>query len=237
PRSREGLKNLLTQYCEGVMVVGMGEDVPTGVAEIIRHRPDVVFLDIELPVQSGFELFNYFPTRNFEVVFTTAYDQYAVRAFRLSAADYLLKPIDLEELREALRKVRERRTRGEQLSNLEILRKNLSHEQATHVALPTQEGFEFCLAEDITRCEADGNYTHIYLKEGEHVLVCRTLKEFDELLQGQRFFRAHRSHLINLRFVRKYTRAKAPVITMHDGSQVTLSSGKRESFLEQMLKN
>jgi len=232
-KSREGLRNLLEKFCEGVEVVALAGDVAHGVAAILKHNPQLVFLDIEMPGENGFELFTYFDKPDFDVIFTTAYDQFAVQAFRLSAVDYLLKPIDLEELRAAIDKAQDRQ--AQQSSHLDVLQHNLKPDQPHKVALPTGEGFQFVLTDDILRCEADGNYTQFFLTNGNKMLVSKTLKEFDQLFAERAFFRAHRSHLINLRYVSKYTRAKAPIITMEDGSQITLAPTKRESFLAQMM--
>jgi len=235
PRGRKLLQTMLTKMCKGIEVVGMGEDIPTGVAAVIRHQPDVVFLDIEMPRQNGFELFKYFNPITFDVIFTTAYDQYAVKAFKFSALDYLLKPIDLEELRAAIEKVRSKHQGEESKDNVKLLQESLSQKSFDKIALPTTDGFFFTPLDHIIRCEADGNYTIFYLTQKRKAIVSRTLKEYDKLLTESGFFRIHRSHLINLKHIEKYTRAKAPYVTMIDGAVLVISSSKKEEFLKRIV--
>ncbi|MEO0900041.1 MAG: LytTR family DNA-binding domain-containing protein [Bacteroidota bacterium] len=234
-KSRIGLQNLVEDYCHDIQVMATAEDVPKGVKAIVKHKPDVIFLDIEMPQHNGFELFEFFTEPDFEVIFTTAYDQFAVKAFKMSAVDYLLKPIDLGELRAAIEKAREKRINQHSLEHLALLKDNMSDSRSDRVALPTQEGYLFVSLHDIVRMEADGNYTKFHLGNEKQILVSKTMKEFEKLFQGNNFFRAHRSHLVNLEWVSKYTRAKAPTLTMKDGTEITLSPSKREAFLQSML--
>ena len=228
--SRVALFNMLTMFCDNIEVVEQVDSVPTAVQAIQIHQPDLVFLDIEMPGQNGFKLFDYFPKPNFEVIFTTAYDQYAVKAFRLAAADYLLKPVDLEELRAAIKKVIEKKDYKVVQDKITALKENLNN-FFQKLALPTNEGFIFVEIRNIIRCEASGNYTHFFLKNKERIIVSKTLKVFAQILNDFNFFRISRSHLINLNYVKKYGRQKNPTITMEDGSILSLSENRKNEFL------
>ncbi|MFK8104732.1 MAG: LytR/AlgR family response regulator transcription factor [Saprospiraceae bacterium] len=228
--SRIELFNMLSDFCKNVSVIAQVDSIPAAIKAIQNHQPDVVLLNIEMPGQNGFKLFDYFPEPEFEVIFTTAYDQYAVKAFRLSAADYLLKPIDLGELRDAIKKVKERRNFEVVRRKINVLKDNLNN-FFQKLALPTTEGFIFVEIKSIIRCEASGNYTHFYLQNKERVIVSKTLKVFTQILEDFHFFRISRSHLINLNFVKKYGRQKNPTITMEDGSILSLSENRKNDFL------
>ncbi|MEO1513993.1 MAG: LytTR family DNA-binding domain-containing protein [Bacteroidota bacterium] len=231
--SRETLYNMLERYCEGVEVVGQSESVSSAVEAIRHHQPDIVFLDIEMPQETGFKLFDYFPQPDFDIIFTTAYDQYAVRAFKFSAVDYLLKPIDLQELRKAVGKASTKRKWRQGFLHYQLLRKNLNND-FKKIVLPTAEGVLFIELSDIIRCEAQGNYTAFYLVDGQKIIVSKTLKIYAELLSGLNFFRINRSDLINLSKVRKYGRQKAPTVTLIDGTTLIMSENRRKDFLEQI---
>ena len=230
-KSRNTLKNMLTDFCEGVEIVGMGESIADGVKSIIEHKPDLVFLDIELPNGNGFELFNYFPLGHFDVIFTTAYDQFAVQAFKMSAIDYLLKPIDLEDLRNGLQKVRDKK-HGEFLKEkIETLRSNLNN-TFHKLALPSSDGLIFIELNDIIRCEASGNYTKFHLTNGSSHLISKTLGHYEEILKDSNFFRTNRADLVNLNHIQKYTRQKRATILLSDGTTLNIAEGRKNSFLE-----
>ncbi|MEM9918120.1 MAG: LytTR family DNA-binding domain-containing protein [Bacteroidota bacterium] len=231
--SRETLFNMLTHYCEGVEVVGQAGSISEAVEAIHESKPNVVFLDIEMPQETGFRLFDYFTEPDFDVVFTTAYDQYAVKAFKFSAVDYLLKPIDLEELRAALVKVKDKLKLKQHYVHFQVLRKNLNSD-LKKIALPTAEGILFIELSEIIRCEAQGNYTAFYLMDEQKVIVSKTLKIYAELLNEFDFFRINRSDLINLKKVRKYGRQKAPTITLIDGTSLIMSENRRKDFLDRI---
>ena len=232
-RSRIDLFNMLAKFCKNVKVLSQVDSVATAVEAIQTHQPDLVFLNIEMPGQNGFSLFDYFPEPKFEVVFTTIYDQYAVKAFRLSAADYLLKPIDLKELRSSIEKVAEKRDYEVIHKKNNFLKENLNN-FFQKLALPTNEGFIFVEIKNIIRCEANGNYTRFFLKNENHVIVSKNLKVFAQILKDFNFFRISRSHLINLNYVKKYGRQKNPTITMEDGSILSLSEKWKNDFLSKI---
>ncbi|MEM1319528.1 MAG: LytTR family DNA-binding domain-containing protein [Bacteroidota bacterium] len=231
--SRITLFNMITNFCEGVKVVEQVDSVKTAVTAIREYQPDLVFLDIEMPEQNGFKLFDYFESPDFDIIFTTAYNQYAVRAFRFAAIDYLLKPINLEELRESIKKVAEKRQYEKSSRRINLLRENLNN-FINKLALPTNDGYIFIELKEIIHCEAQGNYTVFHLISSDKVVISKTLKVYSELLEEFNFFRINRSNLINLNHVRKYGRQKSPMITLSSGVSLVLSETRKKEFLERI---
>lgn len=229
--SRITMHNMLTNFCKGVDVIGQASSVEEASKLIRSNKPDVVFLDIEMPEQNGFKLLEHFENPTFDIIFTTAYNQYAAKAFRLAAIDYLLKPIDLEELRESLQRVKNKSASEQKTQRIIALRDNINH-KLSKLALPTNDGYIFLELDDIIRCEAQGNYTIFYTKREEKIVVSKTLKIFDEMLRNLNFFRINRSHLINLKYIKKYGRQKNPTITMIDGSILSLTEGRKHDFFD-----
>ena len=231
--SRETLYNMLTRYCDGIEVIAQAASVEAAVEAIHKYKPQIVFLDIEMPQETGFKLFDYFAEPDFEVIFTTAYDQYAVKAFKFSAVDYLLKPIDLNELRAAIQRANNKKQVRNNISQYKVLQKNLNT-NLKKIVLPTAEGLLFIELSEIIRCEAQGNYTAFYLEDRQKVIVSKTLKIYVELLEDFDFFRINRSDLINLSKVRKYGRQKAPTIVLTDGTTLYMSENRRKDFLDRI---
>ncbi|MEM7102537.1 MAG: response regulator [Bacteroidota bacterium] len=231
--SRITLNNMLENYCSDVEVIEMANSVPNGVKAIQKHAPDVIFLDIEMPVHNGFELFEFLPDMKSEVIFTTAYDQYAIRAFKFSAVDYLLKPIDLEELRSAIDRIKEKKTSTVENEKFQVLQENIRY-PFRKLGLPTVEGYTFIKLQNIIRCEADSNYTMFHALDGEKILVPKTLKEYENLLEGFNFLRVHRSHIINLDHIKKYTKTRIPSVTMIDGATIAISLKKKDELLQKL---
>ncbi|MFT7589913.1 MAG: two-component system LytT family response regulator [Limisphaerales bacterium] len=235
-KSREFLTDLLSQYCPEVEVVGAAASVTEAVELIGELNPELVFLDIEMPVHSGFKLLEFLEGEiDFDVIFITAFDQYAVKAFEYSAVDYILKPIKIKKLIQAIGKVRDRVERKSRRARLENLRDSVGRE-FRKIVLPTQEGYQFLEVRDIVRCEADSNYTTFYMVGGEMIFVSKTLKHVEELLENQEFFRIHQSHLINLRHIRKYIKGKAGQVEMADDSVLDVSV-RRKAFLLEKIKS
>ncbi|MFZ0389525.1 MAG: LytTR family DNA-binding domain-containing protein [Calditrichia bacterium] len=242
-KSRKLLKNLLSSYCKQVAVVEMAGNVEDAVALINREKPDLVFLDIILQNETGFDLLQKIENIHFEIIFTTAHHEYAVRAIRVSALDYLTKPLNVDELVQAVQraenKLMERRksaTFNLPLQNLIENQKNLN--AGLHkIGLPTTQGLDFVQVSSIIYCKAEGNYTHIYLEE-DHLLITRTLKEFEELLSDYNFFRVHRSYLVNLKHIQEYSRVnkltdgEGGCITLTGNRQVPVSRDKRRTLME-----
>ncbi len=232
--SRETLKNLIEEFCEGVQVLTLASSINEASSAIQELKPDLVFLDIELQTGTGFDLLASLPEINFEVIFTTAFDQYAIKAVKFSSLDYLLKPIDLEELQVAVEKAKTVKDKKAYSNQLKSLLQNLSHQQLTKICLPTAEGFEFINTDEISHCEASGSYTNFILTNGKKILVSKHLKAFENLLPEQNFMRVHNSFLINLKEVHKFVKADGGYIIMNNNDTVSISRSKKDDFLEAM---
>lgn len=209
---------------------------PEAAVEFIRVTPfDLLFLDIEMPRMSGFDLLTQFPDFHFDVIFTTAYDQYAIRAFRFSALNYLLKPIQEDELRDALTHWQQQKIKQLQQSQYALFQEQINPtiSPKSRLALPTQEGHEIIEVADIVRCMADAGYTHFYLKNGQTLLICRTLKEVEIALEPNGFVRVHHSHLVNPAFIRKIVRQEGGYLQMADNTHVPVNKPKRDWLIEQ----
>ncbi len=232
PHARQALSLLLEEYCPEVALLEQAANLVEGVKAIHRHKPELVFLDIEMPGHSGLEILDFFGSGglDFAIVFTTAYDQYAVRAFKLSATDYLLKPIDPDELAEAVRKAR---LRGAGRPQVEALRANLSAPGSPTIALPVASGFEFVQSERILSIKAEGSYAQVLLQGGAKVLVSRNLKSFELLLADlPSFVRVHKSYIVNLAHVQSYQRSDGGTLLLTDGSWVPVAADRVPSLLE-----
>ena len=229
---RESLSIQLARYCPEVSLLAACPSAAEGLKAIEQLHPDVVFLDVEMPRMNGFELLQGFTNIPFAVIFTTGYDAYAIKAIRFSALDYLLKPIDKDELIKAIAKVHTKPvpTINQQF---DILLEKLSDKpvKLQKIALPSLEGFELVQLESILRCESDSNYTYVYLKTGRRLLVSRTLKEIEELLEGHSFLRVHHSHVVNLNEIERYVRGEGGYLIMSDQSSVTVSRSRKEALL------
>ncbi len=234
--SRNTVINILNNFCKNIQVVAQAENVKAGIEIIEKENPDVVFLDIQMPDGTGFDLLEELVEVNFQVIFVTAYDQYALKAIKFSALDYLLKPVNPQHLIDAVEKLKKPETDfgliSKQISTL--LRNKNGFERIT---LPTFDGLRFIILKDIIRCEADNNYTNFYLNSGEKVLVTKTLKEYDESLSGEDFIRVHQSHLVNSKYIDRYIKGDGGTIIMTDGSQVEVSRRRKEEFLKRMAEN
>ncbi|MEJ2053294.1 MAG: LytTR family DNA-binding domain-containing protein [Calditrichaceae bacterium] len=211
-KGRELLSNLLKNYCPNIQLLDMADSVKSGLASIKKHNPDLIFLDIIMPDESGFELLEHIKDMDVEVIFTTAYDQYAIKAIRFSAMDYLLKPIDVAELQNALKKVEEKlagKMHDQKINeSLKIFLENVhTHPHNMKLGLPTQSGINFVTIDNILFCKAEGNYSLIHFKDNNNQeIVTRTLKDLEELLTEFNFCRLHRSYLINLNHIKEYKR-------------------------------
>ncbi len=228
------LSILLQEYCPDVQIMEQCRSAKKGLEAIEKWRPGLVLLDIEMPAMNGFEMLEQIPEIHFAIIFTTSYDQYAIKAFHFSALDYLLKPIDPNELVSAIKKVHEQRHLPV-AEQFQMLLKYVQgkDKQFNKIAVPTFEGFELVPADQVIHCQANDNYTHLFLKNKTKVIACRTLKEMEEQLQDFPFFvRIHHSHMVNLNEVIKYVRGEGGYLVMSDGSDVNVSRSRKESLLK-----
>jgi len=230
-KARKSLNNLLNEYCPQVEVAAMEGTVKNGLKAILKYNPDLLFLDIRMQGETSFDLLEQIENIDFDIIFITAYNEYAIKAFKFNAIDYLLKPVDIGELEEAVKKV-ENKSQHFSSDRLGNFIENLKSQSGfSKIALPTMEGLNFVQLEDVIRCESAENYTDFYLGNGNKILVSRTIKYFDDLLSENGFFRVHRSHLINLQHIQKYYKGEGGYCIMSDGSQVMVSRRKKEEFL------
>ena len=234
--SRETLKTLLEEFCDNVKVLATASSVSEAIKVLSIFSPDVVFLDIELQSGEGFDILKQIQHPDFEVIFTTAFEKYAIKAIKFSSLDYLLKPIDLEELKGAVAKARNRMDTSIYRQQIETLMLNLGHggHKQEKICLATTAGMEFILIEDIILCKADGSYTSFTMKDGSNLLVSKHLKEYENLLSDHLFMRVHNSYLINLKEVKKYIKSDGGYIIMSNDMHVSISPRKKDDLLESM---
>lgn len=233
PHAREKLALMLERYCTEVQVVATAKDGSEGLHAIAEHQPDLVFLDIEMPQMTGFDMLRQVPKINFEVIFATAHDHYAIKAIKFSALDYLLKPIDLDQLREAIERAQQRRAAPHALAQYESLQENLGKSAADikRIAIPSQNGMLFVRTDEVVRCEADSNYTILYLANKQKLVSTRSLKEYENLLADDGFLRIHHSYLINRAHLVRYIKGEGGQVVMDDGTTWDVSRRKKDEFL------
>lgn len=238
PDARGFITSIAAEYCPAVNIVGTAGDIREGVEKIRELKPGLVFLDVEMPHGTGFDLLTEFPEKDFDVIFITAFNHYAIQAIRFSAVDYILKPININEFIAAVDKVVKKRAvsadRGN--DNVKALLENLRTGMPSRLAIPTSDGMEYINPKEIIRLEAERSYSWFFMTGNRKILVSRHLKEFQELLDDRYFFRPHNSFLINLKFVKKFIRRDGGYIEMLDGSQIPVSRTRRDMFLAQMAK-
>ncbi|WP_255491399.1 MULTISPECIES: LytR/AlgR family response regulator transcription factor [unclassified Dysgonomonas] len=236
--NRENLQKLLAKYCSSMEIIGLCTSALEGRQKIVELRPDLVFLDIEMPGGDGFSMLESLCIFDFEVIFVTAFTSYAIKAIKFSALDYIVKPIDIMELLKAVDKAKEKIHKKQQNSRMHNLLDNRNREGNKKViALPLSDKIEFVEIANIIHCQADGNYTFFHLKDGVKLLISKTLKEYDELLSPLNFLRVHQSHLINLDEVKSFVKTDGGYIQMKDGTSITISRQRREMVLRILHKN
>lgn len=231
------LQRLLETYCPQVIIAGTAEGVESA-ADLIRAvKPDLAFLDIEMIQGNAFDLLNQLMPLQFQVIFVTAFDAYAIRAFKYSAVDYLLKPVDVDELRRAVEKAAARQEQKD-ISRIRTLLENVGAVQLSQqkMAVPTLNGLSFVTINDIIRFEAQGHYTEIYITNGEALLTTRNIKEFEDLLPETIFYRIHHSHIINLQRIRKYQKGRGGYVIMEDDSEIEVATRRRQDFMQRLVK-
>lgn len=239
-KGRLALKQKLADYCPGIEVIAEADNGPEGIFLIEYHKPAIVFLDIEMPRMNGFDMLSEIAEKKFHIIFTTAYDQYAIKAIRFAAFDYLLKPVDIEELKAVVAKIEATEkeeakssalTTGKQI---ELLKQNMQQpkKQLHKLAIPALDGLFFYDINDVVQLEANSNYTNIYFKNKTKIIASKTLKEFEEILPEDIFFRAHHSHIINLNYIKRYIKGDGGQIELQNGNYVDVSRRKKEEFLK-----
>ncbi|HXB93613.1 MAG TPA: LytTR family DNA-binding domain-containing protein [Puia sp.] len=233
PDCTETLGLLLDRYCPEVEVAAVCHSAAAALETIPKQKPDLIFLDIEMPHTNGFQLLEQLPAIDFDIIFTTSYDQYAIKAIRFSALDYLLKPVDREELRSAVRKTAQRH-HPPLTQQLEILLQRLHQPTTNKTAIPTMEGLQMIAVDSIIACRSDSNYTILHLKDKQKMTASRTLKEIEETLDGLPFLRVHQSWLVNLDEVAKYVRGEGGYLVMSDGSSVDVARSRKELLLKKL---
>ena len=233
-RSRETLSGLLKLYCKNITIVAEADGMKSGIDAIYKHNPDVVFLDIQMPDGSGFNLLESFPEINFDIIFTTAYDQFAIKAIKFSALDYLLKPIFPDDLISAVKKAESKRSMQSTRESIDVLLENMKKPEAEppKIVLSTSERINVVNIKDIIRCESDNYYTMFYFTDGKKLLISKTLKENEELLSEYNFIRPHKSHLVNVLYIKSFLKQDNGYIMMTDGSKVPVSRRKKEKIVE-----
>jgi two-component system, LytTR family, response regulator len=235
PDCCESLVVLLERWCPEVKVLDICYSGEAAIQSVKEHTPQILFLDIEMPFMNGFELLEHLGGINFELIFTTSYNQYAIKAIRFSALDYLLKPVDREELQSAVQKAAQRKQHLLP-QQLHLLLEKLKHPAAAlhKIAVPTMEGFQLLAADAIISCESDSNYTHIFLKDKRKLTASRSLKEMEEILEPYPFIRVHHSHIVNINEVEKYIRGEGGYLVMSDGTSINVSRSRKELLLKRL---
>lgn len=232
PNARNVLRSFIQDFCPKLKVVGEAGGVAEGIQMIRQVSPDLVFLDVEMRDGQGFDLLDKFSKPNFRVIFTTAHDKFAFRAFKYYAIDYLLKPIDPTELVDAVEKLNQLQSENGLIQLLKAMQPHPQEKIFNKLALPSIDGLTMMNIKDIVRLEADAGYTTFYSLQGERVLVTRSIGEFEEVLPPETFFRVHVSHLVNLEFVKKYMREDGGQALMENGDQVPIARRRKEEFLD-----
>lgn len=234
PSCTEALKLELELYCPQVEVIAVCNSAEKGLSAIAAHNPDLVFLDIEMPWMNGFELLENLEIIDFEIIFVTAYDQFALKAFNFSAVDYLLKPVKKEKLINAVKRIAERKSKLARADQISAMLNNIKflNNDFPSIAIPTGDGLEFIPVQEIVYCEAQSNYCIIYKSDGNKLMLSKPLKELEELLAGHHFFRIHQSYLINIHHLRKYNKGIGGTVVLSTGKELPVSKSRKTEFLD-----
>ena len=231
--SLQNLQQKLEGFCPDINIIATAQKPEEGLLLLKQHQPDVVFLDIEMPKMSGFRMLEELGEYDFDIIFTTAYNHYSIDAIRISAFDYLVKPIGIEDLQKAVERLH--KTYNKQTKEkIDILKKSLSdnRSQEDKIAISTSEGIEFIPIKNILHIESKSNYSKIYMPENKNIMVTKILKDFEEMLLPYNFYRVHNSHLINLNYIKKYIRSEGGHVMLQDGTVIDISRRKKEEFLK-----
>jgi two-component system LytT family response regulator len=235
----ENIENLLQQYCPDVEVMASATDISTAATLIGAHQPEIVFLDIQIGEQTGFDLLRLLPIKNFEVIFITAYDKYGIEAIKFAALDYLLKPVLISDLVLAVNKAREKlkvKQKGKQLDFLLSHIKN-NDQDAVKIALPQLHEIRYVLVKEIIRCEADNSYTFFYLVNGDRIVISRSIKEYADMLSPLGFVRTHQSHLVNTLFIKSWMKEDGGVLLLTNGDKISVSKPNKDAVKRALNQN
>lgn len=226
------LQKLLEKNCDNIEIIATGQSVEEGIKIIEEHNPDLVFLDINMPDGDGFEILEKIENITFEIIFTTAYDKYAIKAFEFAALHYLLKPIKAEELIEAVE--RYELHKNENLSEkIEVLSNNLN-KNLDRLILPASNGMSIIQLDDILRCESSNNYTTFYLTNNDKIMVSKSINNYEKILAESHFCRIHNQHIVNLKYIKKYVKGRGGYVTLINDKQVDVSEGRKKEFLQKL---
>ncbi|HLG33271.1 MAG TPA: LytTR family DNA-binding domain-containing protein [Bacteroidia bacterium] len=233
PDARDALRMAVERYCPEIKIIASCENPEEGLEQIKKHNPDLLFLDVDMPGMSGFDVLNQLAESDMNVIFVTAHDKYAIKAIRFSALDYLLKPVDADELQRAVKRAMEKQNRSENNIKVKSFLDNIRSQQERlgKLSVPTMEGLLFMDIHEIVYCKADDNYTEIILSSKEKIVISKTLKDVEEMLEGYTFFRIHQSYLINLKFMQRYVKGYGGYVVMKDGASLDVARRKKEEFL------
>lgn len=234
--SSEVLERLIKHYTPSLEIIAICNKPTEAIDCILQKKPDLVFLDIEMPGMTGFDLLQKTQPNFFNIIFTTAHSQYGIKAIQFSALDYLLKPIDVDELVKAVHRAQELKNDNNILERIKILMENLQHMQNNNpfnrIALPTLDGLKLVFTSDIVRCMSSNNYTHVYLNTGEKIIISKTLKDVENIFTDYDFLRIHNSHLVNKNYIKKFIKTDQNTIIMSDGTEVEVSRRKKDELLK-----
>jgi len=232
--SLNALKQKIIQHCDEVTIIASCTKPDEAIEKINSLRPDILFLDIEMPGINGFSLLKKIDYKNSEIVFVTAYDHYAIKAIRFSALDYLVKPVDVDELKATIDRANKKKSSGSSNQRLDLLLDHLSQTKKSfnRIAIPSLEGIQFIKVTDIIYLEANVNYTHIYTAENSKYIVSRTIKDFEEILPSETFVRIHNSYIINKDYLEKYIRGEGGQVVLSNGVVLDVAKRKKADFLK-----
>ncbi len=231
-KARRILQNFLEEYCHQIQIIGVAEDVIQAVKLIQKEKPDVVFLDIEMPGYNGFQLLEFFDEIEFEIIFVTAYSEFALKAFQVSAIDYLLKPLQIEQLKKAVEKLEKISLNSNVIERFATLKENLKNNSIKKIVVPQTEGSLFIALDDITHLKAEGSYVNIFLKDGNKILVSKNIKDYEnQLTQQEGFFRSHRSFLVNTKYIVNTSIANTEA-TMCNNEIINIARERKNDFID-----
>jgi len=232
--AREAIQQIIVKYFTDIVVVGFADDVQSGIQLITKLKPDLVLLDIKLPDGSGFDILNHFTEIPFFTIFITAYDKHAIQAFKFSALDYLLKPIDIDEFRGAIDKLIKAKEEQNTKQKLEIFLENIQNisKEVKRIVLKTSDSIHLVQVNEILRCQSEGNYTKFFFTNKSPILVSKNIKEYYDILKDFQFFRPHQSHIVNINYIKRFHKLDGGSLIMQDDSSVPVSTRKREELMK-----